>query len=227
MGPRITSASWDVYREIHKAIRYALFGVTIRAGATDAANDAAVRSLLAAWDDVRSVLVGHHAHEDEFCDPLIEQHAPQLRAELEEAHELSDGVIARLQATASRIAASQDEDRWSLLRSFHLDLADFVGQYIDHLRFEEDLVMPALNAAMTNEELAAVTAQIRGSVPPDEMCVFIRFMAPAMNFPERLDMLGGMHQGAPADIFEMFRAAAQAALDPVDYDAVATAAGFA
>lgn len=226
MGPQMSNTSWDVYREIHKAMRFALFGVTARAGATAADDDAGVAALLREWDDVCLVLLGHHGHEDDFCDALIETHAPQLRGELEESHLMADGVIARLRASAGRIAASPSGDRWSLLRSFYLDLADFTGQYIDHLRFEEDVVMPALNAAMSNEELEAVTNMIRGSVPPPEMCVFIRYMVPSMNFSERLDMLGGMHAGAPPDVFEMFRAAAQAALPSNEYRAVAEAAGF-
>ncbi len=88
-------------------------------------------------------------------------------------------------------------------------------------------VMPALNRAMSDTELEALTNAIRGSVPPPDMCVFIRYMAPAMNFEERLDMLGGMHRFAPPEIFEMFRAAAHDALAPADYRAVADAAGFA
>lgn len=57
--------------------------------------------------------------------------------------------------------------------------------------------------------------------------MFIRYMVPSMNFSERLDMLGGMYQGAPPEIFEMFRAAAEACLPADEYRAVATAAGFA
>jgi hypothetical protein len=48
-----------------------------------------------------------------------------------------------------------------------------------------------------------------------------------MNFGERLDMLGGMHAGAPPEIFEMFQAAAQDCLTPSDYNAIAVAGGFA
>lgn len=76
-------------------------------------------------------------------------------------------------------------------------------------------------------QLAAVTDAIRGSVPPDEMCTFIRYMVPSMNLPERVDMLGGMHAGAPPEIFEQFRAAAEACLPAPAYRAVADAAGFA
>lgn len=227
MGAQVTSAAWDVYREIHKAMRFALFGATTRAGHTDAADEAGIDALLAEWADVRMVLLGHHSHEDDFCDHLIQQHAPALRDQLEAAHREADAGVAALDAQAAELASGTVDERWSKLRSFHLDLADFTAMYLGHLRFEEDVVMPALNAALSDEELARVTDQIRGSVPPPEMCVFIRYMVPAMNFSERLDMLGGMYAGAPPEIFEMFRAAAESCLSADDYRAVAEAAGFA
>lgn len=180
---------WDLYREIHKAMRFALFGVTTRAGSTDPTDDAA---LLAEWRDVAMVLPGHHAHEDQFCDPLVLRHAPDLREELEGAHRGTDEALDHLDRDAAALASTSSGDRGSLVQRFHLDLADFTAAYLTHLRFEEDRVMPALNAAMSGQELAEVTGAIRGSVPPPDKCVFIRYMVPAMSFPERLDMLGGM-----------------------------------
>lgn len=219
---------WDVYREIHKAMRFALFGVTTMAGSTEALDDMAIAALVNEWADVRMVLDGHHHHEDAFCDHLVQQHAPVLREQLEAAHDVADEHITAISELVARLAMTSGElERWTLLRQLHLDLSDFTALYLGHLRFEEDEVMPALNAAMTDDELAEVTNLIRGSVPPPEMCVFIRYMAPSMNFSERLDMLGGMYQFAPAEIFEMFRDAAQRCLTPEQYSAVATAAGFA
>ncbi len=217
---------WDLYREIHKAMRYALFGVTTLAGQTDANDAHALRRLLDEWRQVAFVLDGHHQHEDRFCDPLIRRHAPALLPEIEAAHRRSDAAIAHLHRLAERLAHADAEQAGTLLRSFYLDLADFASIYLTHLRDEEDRAMPALNAAMSNDELAAVTTAIRSSVAPGDMCVFIRYMVPSMNFAERLEMLGGMHAGAPPQVFEMFRSAARASLSTRDYDAVAVAMGF-
>ena len=159
--------------------------------------------------------------------PLIRSHAAHLRDELEEAHHEADRQLASLQTAADGIRLATAADRDQLLLAFHLALADFDATYLPHLRFEECTVMPALNAAMSDADLEAVTNQIRGSVPPADMCIFIRYMVPAMNFSERLDMLGGMHAGAPPEIFEMFRNAAQSALPPSEFEAVARAGGFA
>lgn len=218
---------WDVYREIHKAMRFALASVTTMAGATEAAHPDEVQRLVDEWRDVKLVLLGHHGHEDDFCDHLVQAHAPALREELESAHVVADAAIERLDAQATALLSCSDAERWGAVKAFHLDLADFTSTYLAHLRFEEDRVMPALNAAMSDEELEAVTVQIRMSVPPPEMCIFIKYMVPSMNFAERLDMLGGMYQGAPPEIFEMFRAAAEVCLPAAEYRAVAEAAGFA
>ena len=217
---------WDVYREIHKAMRHGLFGVTTQAGATDAADDIAVAALAEEWGRVRLVLDGHHHHEDTFCDALVQAHAAELRDELEAGHRVSDRGLVALDASVAAVASAGPAGRGPALQALHLQLADFNATYLQHLRFEESRVMPALNRALTDAELEQVTFQIRVSVPPPEMCVFIRYMVPSMNFAERLDMLGGMHAGAPPEIFEMFRAAAEAALPAADYLAVAVASGF-
>ena len=226
MGAADGQAAWDLYREIHKAMRYALFGVTAQAGRTDAGDDAGVAALVEEWATVRFLLDGHHAHEDTYVDALVQAHAADLRDELEAGHRTSDAAIAALSVAAEALAAASADERWPLIRAFYLDLGDFTALYLTHLRFEEDRVMPALNARMSDDELAEVTGLIRGSVPPPDMCVFIRYMVPAVDVAERVDMLGGMHQGAPPEIFELFRSAAEGCLSPDDYRAVADAAGF-
>jgi hypothetical protein len=217
----------DLYRETHKALRFALAGVTTRAGSADAGDEHSVRALLDEWRDVAFVVHAHQAHEDEFCDPLICRRAPHLRDELELAHDDANHQLASLHVAAAGIGMASAAERDRLLLAFHLGLADFEASYLPHLRFEERTVMPALRAAMTDADLEAVAHGMRDSVPPAAICTFIRYLVPAMNFAERLDLLAGMHAGAPPAAFELIRDAAQAALSPADFEAVALAVGFA
>ena len=214
---------WDLYREIHKGMRHALFGVTAQAGRTDASDPRAVADLVSEWRDVAFVLRGHHAHEDTFCDDLIAQHAPELRDTLEDQHALANDALIALDRTARLLSEAAAPG----VQAFYLELASFTGRYLEHLRYEEERVMPALGRALSNEALAGVTAQIRGSVAPDDMCIFIKYMVPGMNLAERMDMLGGMHRVAPPEIFELFRAAAQRALPASEYQQIASRLGIA
>ena len=154
---------WDLYREIHKALRFALFGVTVMAGAANPTDQASVDQLAQEWLRVATVLNGHHAHEDRFCDPLIRRHAPDLRDELENAHRVSRDTIAGLTKLFSDLPQLSTSANASLARIYR-GLSDFTATYQGHLRFEEEQVMPALNAALSNDELAEVTMTIRMSV---------------------------------------------------------------
>jgi hypothetical protein len=215
---------WDLYREIHKALRFALFGVTVMAGETDPTDQLSLDRLTKEWAAVSMVLEGHHSHEDKFCDPLIQVHAADLREELELAHQASNVAMAGLTKTIKGLSGESVTPAVSLARLYG-ELSDFTATYMGHLRFEEERVMPALNVALSDDELAGVTTAIRMSVPPPEMCVFIRYMAPSMNPQERAEMLTGM-QAAPEEVFELFRSATQDCLTPTDYAALAQSLGL-
>jgi hypothetical protein len=90
---------------------------------------------------------------------------------------------------------------------------------------EEQVVMPALNSGAGNDELEPIVMQIRMSVPPPDMCVFLRYMLPAMNPTERTNTLAGMKLGAPPEIFQMFWTAAEQGLCEADLAAVAGSIG--
>jgi hypothetical protein len=65
-----TETVWDLYREIHEAVRDALFGVTTLAGQADAAGPDAVRRLLDAWRRVTLALDGHHSGQPPHEQPM-------------------------------------------------------------------------------------------------------------------------------------------------------------
>jgi hypothetical protein len=75
------------------------------------------------------------------------------------------------------------------------------------------------------DELFKIQMNIRGSVPPPDMCIFLGYMLPAMTPDERVAMLGGMKMGAPPEIFEMFWGAASDCLTATELAAVADQLG--
>ena len=222
-----SGAPWDLYREIHKGLRLALFTTTVKAGSADPTNDAEVLALEDEWRDTALVLQRHHYHEDSFVDPLIDKHASHVRSNIDQDHATIEQGLNELDAQATELAESTAGERRTRLRRFYLDLSRFTAIYLDHMTYEEEVVMPELHAVLTEDELADVTAKIRGGVPPAEMCIFLRYMLPGMNMNERTNMLGGIYANAPADTFELFRHAARAALSPAEYGAVAARASFA
>ncbi len=221
-----TSDAWYLYREIHKGLRYALFGVTALAGNTDGRDDAAVEAMETEWRDVELFLDGHHQHEDQYYAPLIEAHAPNMVSELARSHAEADDAIDRIDGLIARLSGAPIPRRVAMLQVLHLDLADLTAAYVLHLRFEEEVVAPLLDAAVPAEALAEVAAAIRRSMAPDDLCVFLRFLFPGLSPVERIALVAAMRTDVVPAVFERMRITAESSLSPADYQMVAAAGAF-
>src|SRR5215471_159255 len=62
----IVPVTHDTYRDIHKAIRAELFGVTLQAGSLDPADRFGREALAAHVNWVMDILVDHAGHEDGY-----------------------------------------------------------------------------------------------------------------------------------------------------------------
>lgn len=207
----------DLYREVHKGLRAALFEVLHHAGSLDAADADAVTSFQTLFAELDMMLTTHHTHEDSpALATLIDQHADDIAPRIESGHDRVE-----IQLSALRSAISEIDGNPATADAVYDRLAVFVSDYLAHMNIEEHELMPRLQAGATNDELMAITMAIRTSVPPPEMCVFLRSMLPAMNSDERIAMLGGMKLGAPPEIFAVFWTAAEECLSASELATVA------
>jgi iron-sulfur cluster repair protein YtfE (RIC family) len=198
----------NLYREVHKGLRRALFEVADMAGSVDVADAEAVASLRARFADLDMMLTTHHSHEEiGRLGALISEHVDADTARsIQDAHDWSDAALADLRIRVSRLQSDRDA------AALYDAAVEFVAGYLAHMNDEEHVVMPALNAGADQDELGQIVMQIRMSVPPPQMCIFLRYMLPAMNPDERTTTLGGMKMGAPPEVFDLFWGSAQSAL---------------
>ena len=74
-----TAPAIDLYREVHKGLRRALFELVDRAGSLDTTDLEAIKSFQALFGDLDMMLRTHHAHEDSpALAALISQHAADI-----------------------------------------------------------------------------------------------------------------------------------------------------
>lgn len=214
----------DLYRDIHKGIRSELFALTEKAGNLDP-NDRTDRADLSAHvDRVVDVLVSHAAHEDEFVQPAIERHLPDLAEQVEDDHHRLEARIALLAEQAADAVDTPGNPRWHAHR-LYVELASFTSAYLGHQDLEERVIMPALEDVIGPEANLAIHQAIVGSIPPEEMAKSLAMMLPAMNVEDRTELLGGMKAGAPAEVFAGVWGLAGSVLEPRDVDALATRLG--
>jgi hypothetical protein len=191
----------DLYRDIHKGIRSELFAVCIEAGRLDPADHAGRLALAAQVRSVVALLVSHADHEDTHVQAAIETHLPNLAKLIEGDHHLLEERMEVLVEMADSAAAAPRDEQRSRLHHLYLELCSFSGAYLQHQEVEERIVMPALEIAIGVPAVIDIHHAIIGSIPAEEMARSLALMLPVMNIDERTEMLGGMRDGAPPEVF--------------------------
>ena len=221
---RFQLVAFDLYKDIHKAIRAELFAVTVSAGQTDPDNRAARSALAGHVRDLQWLLDTHAEHEDAAVQPLIEIHLPLVAEQIAADHHAFDSRVDAFVGLAIEAADSTEPRR--LLHNLYIELASFTSTYLAHQEIEERVVMPGLEAAIGIEAVIGVHQQIIGSIPPQDMARSLALMLPAMNLADRVEMLGGMRAEAPAEVFSGVWSLAGSVLDPADHAALAVRLGL-
>lgn len=217
-----TTATFDLYRDIHKAIRSELFAVTEEAGRLDP-SDAGDRAALAGHvRSIQQLLSDHAEHEDDGIQPVLEVHLPAFAERIAADHERIEARVARLTEVAEAVAVTGGR---ADVHAVYMELASFTGTYLEHQDLEERAVMPAIEGAIGVEAVMAIHGGIIASIPPDELAQSLALMFPAMNVDDRTELLGGMRATAPAEVFNGVWSLAGSVLSPRDMEALATRLG--
>ncbi len=164
-----TTQAPDLFTNVHKGIRQALFAATSALGRAgdDAARLARARALL------RQALhfVAHHGeNEDVLLLPLLARAAPEVHARMTAAH-------AALQAPATALQAALDSASGEVL---YAQAGHFAACYLEHMHEEEQALEPLIRAALTADELASFGRESVARTAPDDQRLMIGFMLPAM-----------------------------------------------
>jgi hypothetical protein len=219
-------ADFDLYRDIHKGIRGLLFTVTSQAGQIDPGDRLARLDLAERVDGLVDFLVAHAGHEDDYCQPTIAEHLPELAARIDVEHHSLEATMDMLRSIGFDVRDASPEVARRRTHQLYLELATFTSAYLLHQDLEERVVMPALEKAVGFEALLAIHGAIVGSHTPEEMGAALSLMLPAMNIDDRAELLGGMRAGAPAEVFQGVWGLTGTLISPADHRALATRLGI-
>lgn len=168
----------DLYTSIHKALRLALFEITIEAGRIDWADPLEVTNFARRWPPVLALLRAHTAHGDNHVLRLLDRHDAAITEAPADQHrdlnDLLDDLDERLQAVLSAPDTAAG-------LAFYRDLARFVAACLPHLHFEETEVMPRIRELCGAEEIAAARAAIVAESSPELSAITLEFLLPALD----------------------------------------------
>jgi hypothetical protein len=213
--------SYDIYRNVHKGIRVEMFAVATELGSLDPDDTAACRRFASRFRILELLLTKHAMHEDLHLESAIAEALGDRAAQLAVAHVMLESQVERIGRIVDAALTAAGPDRRAGLHMAYLELAAFVGAYLQHQDDEERIVMRALDAAFPTAALAQLDAAIVASISPEILGQFLAIMLPAMNVLDRCELLAEIRAHAPAEAFAGIWALARQVLNTRDYITVA------
>jgi hypothetical protein len=226
-SPRIDTRTptTDLYRLVHRGLRWGLSRALSMLGAVDLKDHEARADALQEVITIVEMCGSHVRHEETFIHEAIRRAAPNRAESLEREHaehfEQIDDLkrrAATLNYVSARLGAvlTPDEERSArpgesrqpsaaspeeLRQELYLRLGSFIAENLDHMRVEEEIVQPLLDANLSALELTEIHERLVRSLQFDELVLFFRVMLPAATATERLDLLAGPKAGMPSQVF--------------------------
>lgn len=215
----------DIYASVHKGIRLALSGLCYQAGSIDSSETERVISFIEEFRRVAIILEAHSRDEDAHINESYEKYAPEALLQLEEEHSALEQELEKLIELVDQLQLNEQnplelEKIWYQIGK---DLNRFTADYFTHLQTEEGPGMKALWENLTDDQLKVISMNIRSSIPPQTMSIFLHYMFPAISHQERLVMFNDMKKFAPKEAYEGTLSLAKSRLDPKSWVQLQTA----
>lgn len=192
----------DMYGGIHKALRALMADTLLAVGRMDVEDDLDLAQATERVLQLLDICASHLKHENEFVHAAIEARAPGASERIAHEHEDHERNIALLGAAVASLRASPAAQRAASAHSLYAELALFIADNFRHMHVEETAHNAVLWARYTDAELVEIHDRLVASIPPAEMMMIARWMVPFMNPAERVGMLSGVRQNAPAPAFQ-------------------------
>ena len=221
------SGRYDLYGAVHKGLRLAQCDLLMRLGATDFEQAAPRRKILADLRAVLGVAAAHVRHEDNEIHKALQAHSVSTDL-IDEQHEEHRQAFAALEKLILGVENAFQGEKNTAGRHLYLAFAGYIAEDFAHMHEEETVTAPMLWKLFSDEELLAIEIRIVSSIPPEQNMVFMRYMIPAINPIERAKLLGGIKNGAPAEVFNaVMEFAARPNLSKDDFSDLSNRLGLA
>jgi iron-sulfur cluster repair protein YtfE (RIC family) len=192
----------DMYSGIHKAIRALMADTLLAVGRMDADDELELAQTTERVLQLLDSCASHLKHENEFIHAAIEARAAGASERIAHEHEEHQDHIAALGRSVASLRSAGPQQRAVAAQELYRELALFIADNFRHMHVEETAHNAVLWARYTDAELVEIHERLVASIPPAEMMVTARWLVPFLNPAERVGMLSGVRQSAPAPAFQ-------------------------
>lgn len=222
----VGAGRYNIYLNIHKALRAFMSETLIAVGRLDAHDDDEVGAVLEQLRALHTILVEHVEHENRFLHPALEGRQPGSSAGTARDHVQHECALRALMQTINAVADSRGPARAAAMLQLYRQLALLVAENFEHMNVEETQNHAVLCAHYTDEEIHGIEAALVATLSPTLSALSMRWMIPSLSHSERVALLAGMRQGAPKEVFEGVLAIAKSYLRARDWDKLARSLGL-
>ncbi len=193
---------YNLYNEIHKALRADLYETALLLQQTDFHNENNADKAFQKINAVLELFEGHAHHEDKHVMPLVQELDPITYASIESEHETDEALTNQLvDKMDAYMNAASEEMRVELGREIMYLFIEFGAFNLSHMNKEEHLVNEILWKNYTDEALLQISKAIQDDVPPAEMEKILVLMIKGISNLEIIKLLSGIKVAVPAEAF--------------------------
>lgn len=208
----------DIYSKVHKGLRKALFDLSYTTGNTDFRNDASLVALAKFYHDVVKFLREHEKNEELYQLPLLERKIPGSVNQDNLEHEIIEKKINLLNRSFNNLISSSNGDRKLKGEVFYHLLNEFISDYLNLMRDEELETVRLFYEHCTDEEINSAFKNIVANTTPQDLMIMLKYIIPAINDNERIELLTGIKENALQPAFNAILVLTQSLLSPDDWE---------
>jgi hypothetical protein len=193
----------------------------------DFTDERATKASLAALEHFLELLHEHATHEDRTVFAATHKFEPEMIDALEAEHKDIGEQLDQVHQNIARVqAANTNEERIEAGAALNRSVNNFIAFYLGHLTREEKSVLPATWKHFTDDELVAMRIDVQRNTPPARFAEWMRWMFPAMNINELVEMFKGLKAHAPPQFYEAMCQVANVSLGEVGWRSLQQRAGL-
>jgi len=191
----MNSPRFNVFNQIHKAMRALLFDTVMQWQQTDMTNSEAAAPVACQVNLLLDIFDAHAHFEDNFIMHPAAHHAPELMADFEAEHETDLQLTNELRTKLGFY--HEATDKLAAANEVYYALNDFAAFNLRHMNKEEQLLNRVLWQHYTDADILDMEREIQQRISPDKMPVYFEWMIKGINDTEMLLWLSAVKCEAP------------------------------
>jgi hypothetical protein len=205
----------DFFHNMHKALRLGHCRMIAAMGAHDFSDEEKTADLLGRLRAMLGLARLHLLSENREIQGALEERRPGSSQRMAEGHADLEQAFAELESLIRSVEVATLKRRNRAGHALYRHYSLFAAAEIRHMNEEETELLTQLHHAFSDEELKAIEARMMAALDPASLAACLSLMLPALNPPEREDMLARLRASLPSPMFEeALRNALSPALTP-------------